>query len=131
MDLGRRLTDRGITLCDWQSDPTMKNHYAVDAGVTDVHAALAETGTLICCSDSTHGRGLSLVPPIHIAIVRRSDILPDMLDYMATCESTDPADLPSAQALITGPSKTGDIEGVLITGVHGPGRVLICLVEDA
>lgn len=121
---------RGIEVGGWRDDREMNAHYEADTGLTDVHAALAETGTLICNSDADHGRGHSLAPAAHVAIVRRSDILPDMLDYMAGQQGIAPADLPSAQAMITGPSKTADIEGVMITGVHGPGRVLVLLVED-
>ena len=94
-------------------------------------AALAETGTLICCTDADHARGHSLAVPLHVAIVRQSDILPDMIDYMARIHGSSPADLPSAQTLITGPSKTADIEGVLITGVHGPGKVCVLIVTHA
>ena len=99
-------------------------------GVTDVHAALAETGTLICSTDGSHSRGASLIPPVHIAIVRERDIVPDMLDYWARLGGVPGGELPSSQSFITGPSKTADIEGVLVTGVHGPGEVHIVLVSE-
>lgn len=120
----------GIQLIEWRNDSTMAPLYETHVGITDVHAALAETGTLVCRSDDDHGRGLSLVTPVHVAIVRRSDIVPDMLDYLPDQGDIPSSALPSAQALITGPSKTADIEGVLVTGVHGPGKVFILLVED-
>lgn len=120
----------GIELAEWRGDRTMANHYDADAGVSGVHAALAETGSMICCSDARTGRGHSLTPEHHVAIVRRGDILPDMLDYMARQSGKSPMQLPSAQAIITGPSKTADIEGILITGVHGPATVDILLVGD-
>lgn len=104
--------------------------YDADAGITDVQAAIAETGSLVCCSGPGRGRGLSLVPPIHIAVVRKSDIVPDLIDYWASAERGGAA-LPSSIVLITGPSKTADIEGILITGVHGPREVHVVLVEDA
>ena len=129
--IGEALRSAGIELAPWRDDPAMAHGYDADAGITDVHAALAETGTLICTSDADHGRGASLVPPIHIAIVRASDVLPDLLDYLPRWRGVAPVELPSAQALITGPSKTADIEGILITGVHGPGQVIAIVVEDA
>jgi L-lactate dehydrogenase complex protein LldG len=107
----------------------LHEQFTLDAGITDVHAAVAETGTLICCSGPGHSRGLSLIPPIHIAIVRAADILPDMLDYFASRRGQKSPQLPSSQAFITGPSKTADIEGELIVGVHGPGRVYVVVVE--
>ena len=115
----------------WGNVPTFEPLYRVDAGVTDVQAAIAETGTLVCWSGPGRGRGLSLVPPVHIAVVRRSDIVPDLIDYLARHAQHGPEALPSSIVFITGPSKTADIEGVLITGVHGPREVHILLVDDA
>jgi L-lactate dehydrogenase complex protein LldG len=122
------LRDAGIDVRDWRNDPSMADEFEAGAAVTGVAAALAETGTLICCADARHGRGLSLVPPLHLAIVYHHDIVPDMLDYFRQAAGAAP---PSAQVLITGPSKTADIEGVLVRGVHGPGKVVIVLVADA
>jgi L-lactate dehydrogenase complex protein LldG len=127
--LGQAIDQSGIQRIDWTGQNTMEPHYDVDAGISDVHAALADSGSLVCASDAEHGRGLSLVPPVHIAIVRTTDVQPDMIDYFQTIDAEAPADLPSATAIITGPSKTADIEGVLVTGVHGPGRVIILLYE--
>ena len=119
-----------IDVVDWRESDGMDEQYDVDAGITDVDAALAETGTLIVAADAEHSRGPSLVPPHHLAIVRQSDILPDLLDYLAARANAGPRDLPSSTVLVTGPSKTADIEGELITGVHGPKDVVILLVED-
>lgn len=112
-------------LINWRDGPGLDPLYSADAGITDVQAAIAETGTLVCASGPSRGRGLSLVPPVHIAIVRRSDVIADLVDLRP-----DPAALPSSLVLITGPSKTADIEGILITGVHGPRAVHIVLIED-
>jgi L-lactate dehydrogenase complex protein LldG len=122
---------KGVGIAPWKNDTTMAAHYVADASISDVHCAIADSGSMICNSDAEHGRGHSLVVPMHIAIVRRSDVLPDMIDYLATVKGKAPAALPSAQAIITGPSKTADIEGVLITGIHGPFRVYVLLVNDA
>ena len=124
------LKQCNITVYDWPNQPDVDGLFDVHAGITDVHAALAETGTLICCGDETHGRCLSLVPPVHLAIVRGGDVLPDMIDYWRSFSSGDDAAPASSISLITGPSKTADIEGELITGVHGPKEVWIYLVEE-
>jgi L-lactate dehydrogenase complex protein LldG len=114
----------------WRDTPGFEALYNTDVGITDVQAAIAETGSLVCTAGPGSARGLSLVPPIHIAIVRRSQVVPDLIDYWTPSLN---AQLPpsSSVALITGPSKTADIEGVLITGVHGPREVHILLIEDA
>ena len=129
--LAETLRRSGVELLDWQGDPQMRAGYEADAGLTDVHAAIAETGSIVCEADDAHGRGLSLAPPVHVAVVRRSDIVPDLLDYQRQLRATPPEQATSSRSIITGPSKTADIEGVLITGVHGPGQVIVLLVGDA
>jgi len=124
------LAARSIDVFDWRSPDGFDRQYDIAAGITDVHAALAETGTLICCTDSEHSRGLSLLPPLHVAIVREVDILPDMIDYWQRMRGIPAVDLPSNINFITGPSKTADIEGELVTGVHGPEEVVILIVQD-
>ncbi|UCF32683.1 MAG: LUD domain-containing protein [Phycisphaerales bacterium] len=97
--------------------------FAADAGITGVMAAVAETGSIICSSFPQ----LSLVPPVHIAIVRANQIVPDFVDIFTHPAGEKP---PTQLTIITGPSKTSDIEGILITGVHGPGIVHVCVVEE-
>jgi L-lactate dehydrogenase complex protein LldG len=96
-------------------------------GVTDVDAAIAESGSLVV---STNGRirNAWITPPVHVAIVRESQLLPDLVDLFPL--RPDCLDAAST-TIITGPSKTADIEGVLVTGVHGPGEVTIVLVAGA
>lgn len=90
---------------------------ATDIGITSCNFAIAETGTLVMCSRAGRERMASLVPPVHVAIVEAAQIVPDLFDVFAAIGSTS---LPSNITLITGPSKTGDIELQLTTGVHGP-----------
>ena len=66
----------------------------------------------------------SLAVPNYISIVRADQIVPDLLDWTASL----PADLPANQVLISAPSKTADIEMIIITGVHGPGEVHVIIV---
>ncbi|QDU32483.1 Lactate utilization protein C [Poriferisphaera corsica] len=110
-----------------------EGQYDAEIGVTDVTAALAETGTLVIESGKDGGggggRGASLVPECHVAIVRECDLVADMIDYWARFKGIEGNDQPSSKVFITGPSKTADIEGVLITGVHGPREVEIVVVK--
>ena len=129
-DLDAKLREAGFEVVDWKKSEGLDVQFDVDCGITSVAAALAETGTLVICSTANTSRGLSLVPPLHIAIVRESDILPDMLDYWHRLKGVPNTDLPSNMVFITGPSKTADIEGELVTGVHGPEAVHILLVEE-
>lgn len=125
------LTAQGFELVSWKDRSGFDRMFDVHAGITPVQAALAETGTLVCNSGAGFGRGLSLVPEVHYALVRASDILPDMVDYWSRFRGVIPSEVPSNMVFITGPSKTADIEGHLVQGVHGPRDVYIFLVEDA
>jgi L-lactate dehydrogenase complex protein LldG len=114
----------GIAVRTTPNDETLFN---VDAAITGVSAAVAETGTIVCTSGPGLARGASLIPPVHVAVVSAEQLLADLYDYLAP--PSDPGDLPANTNLITGPSKTADIEGILITGVHGPGKVHVVLLS--
>ncbi len=85
-------------------------------GITAAAGAIAETGTLILSDNTTSTRLAALAPWAHIAVIRPAQIHPDIPAALA--------DMPADPNLIwvTGPSKTADVEGILIEGVHGPGR---------
>ena len=121
--LEEALADRVELLDPHDGDDAM---FAADIGVTGVFAAVAETGTLVCTSGNERWRGLTLIPPLHIAIVEAQQIMPDLVDLFA---GGMPAPLPANVTLISGPSKTADIEGILITGVHGPREVHVVVVD--
>ena len=82
-------------------------------------------------SSPAEPRSLSLLPPLHIAVAGRDQILPDLFDLFAPGRRSNQPGLPSCLSLITGPSKTGDIELRLVTGVHGPGEVHVVLIDAA
>jgi L-lactate dehydrogenase complex protein LldG len=102
-----------------------------DVGITSCNVAIAETGTLIMCSQPGHERVASLLPPTHIAIVEKQQIVPDLIDAIRLLHRDGTDALPSNVTLITGPSKTGDIELQLTTGVHGPGKWLVIIIAAA
>ena len=94
---------------------------AADFGITGADYALADTGTLVMLSSQREARMISLLPPVHIAVVAREKILTG-LDELYTV-LPHPADETSSMVLITGPSRTADIEQILVRGVHGPGEI--------
>jgi len=118
------IQDSGVAVVRW-GESTLDAAYDLDCCVTDVYAAVAETGSLVIKPTAGHGRALSLVPPIYIAIVEAASIVPDLIDLLEMIAAA--PRVPNV-TLITGPSKTADIEGVLVTGVHGPGLVQIYLL---
>ncbi|MBA4018152.1 MAG: hypothetical protein C0483_13350 [Pirellula sp.] len=102
---------------------------AADIGITSADCAVAETGSLVMA----HGAGLeriaSLLPPVFVAVVERAQIVPDLFDVVAHFGGRLPEKLPSNITFITGPSKTGDIESKLVTGVHGPGKWHVIVID--
>ena len=126
LDLASRLSAEGFEAV-WWSQTTLDETYKADAGITNVWFAVAETGSLVIRASAEHGRAVSLVPPLHIAILERSQIVPDLIDAMAKISAEGAG---SATVFITGPSKTSDIELTLVTGVHGPMEVVVLLVAS-
>jgi L-lactate dehydrogenase complex protein LldG len=95
-------------------------------GISQMEWALANTGTLVQDSSRVEQRLVSSLSTIHIAIVPTSGLLPDLPTLLTT---VDPASM-SYIALITGASRTADIERVLTIGVHGPERLVIVFVDE-
>ena len=131
LGLRELLAVPGVTLQDYDSltslPPAEQRRVllACDVGITSCDCAIAETGTLMVLSRPGQERAASLLPPMHIAIVERRQIVPDLIDAFAML-GTEP--LPSNVTFITGPSKTGDIELQLTTGVHGPGKWRVIVI---
>ena len=101
-----------------------------DIGVTGAHFALAETGTLVMLSGTGLARTASLMPPIHVAIVESEQVIPTLDDLLSRINTGgSPAGLSSAITLVTGPSRTADIELVLVVGVHGPQQLHVILLD--
>lgn len=94
-------------------------------GITGAEYALADTGTLVVMS-ATEARLASLLPPVHVAVIESRRILSG-LDELLTRESM-PGDRTASMVLITGPSRTADIEQILVRGVHGPGELHVVIL---
>jgi L-lactate dehydrogenase complex protein LldG len=132
LDLANVLKNEGhaVTVVDAQTD--REAFFAADIGISGVEYLIAETGSVVVGSRPGDPRSLSLLPPIHIAVAERRQLLPDLFDLFTafSANGTLPS-LPSCLSVITGPSKTGDIELRLVTGVHGPGEVHVVLIDDS
>jgi L-lactate utilization protein LutC len=99
---------------------------AVDIGITSADYALSDTGTLVMLASPAEARLVSLLPPAHLAVVPKERILTG-LDELFTI-LPNPAAQTSSMVLITGPSRTADIEQILVRGVHGPGQLTVVIV---
>jgi len=97
-----------------------------DIGITSADYALADTGTLVMFSSQQEARMISLLPPLHVAVVPQSRMLGNLDELLSRVSH--PADKTSAMVMITGPSRTGDIEQILVRGVHGPGEMHVVVI---
>jgi L-lactate utilization protein LutC len=99
---------------------------SADVGITSADYALADTGTLVMLSSPREARMISLLPPAHIAVLPRARILTGLDELLSLLPN--PAEATSSMVLITGPSRTADIEQILVRGVHGPGMLTVVVV---
>ena len=103
---------------------------AADLGVTGAVCGIAATGSIVVAADRAGGRSASLLPPVHAALVPIGSLVPTPAAVLGRLPEVFPQGLPSQVVIITGPSRTGDIELVLVRGVHGPGHVWVGLLEE-
>lgn len=110
-------------------EPSSDNIFDIDVGITTAQAAIAETGTLVLDSSRERNRLVSLVPPVHIAIVEASSIFQTLGEALAFIHQD--GNISPAVTFITGPSRTADIELTLAIGVHGPQELYVIVNEGA
>jgi L-lactate dehydrogenase complex protein LldG len=143
MRIADRLTAMNKFVTSWTADAGVagtnslpdftKASFAAGVGVTGVDFVLAESGTLVLSSATEGVQVASLAPPIHVALYRRSQLVGSLDEVIARLPISTSQDTPSASrsvVLITGTSRTADIEQILIRGVHGPRAVHAILVEN-
>lgn len=100
----------------------------MQASVTSTAAGIADTGSLVLWPGPDEPRTLSLVPPVHVAVLFASRLYASLPAAMAALQPT--SRMPTNLLLVTGPSKTADIQQVLAYGAHGPKELIIVLVND-
>ncbi|WP_022663660.1 LutC/YkgG family protein [Desulfospira joergensenii] len=141
LDLSKALEDQGVPVHTAAFDTNNNQDRAgqrarirervIDAyiGVTSADFCLADTATLVMKSRPGEARSVSLVPSIHVAVIRREQILTDLKDLYALLK-WDPAHtpLPHHMVFISGPSKTADIELVMVHGAHGPRALYLYVI---
>ncbi len=129
----RMAPDERLNDIDWSRRPILSITKGASQGddevsVTAAYAGIAETGTLLLHSGPASPTTLNFLPDNHIVVLRASQIVgayEDAWDMLRAVGA-----LPRAVNMITGPSRTGDIEQTIMLGAHGPRRLHIVLVED-
>ena len=101
------------------------------AGLTSCEALIARSGSIMVSSRQTGGRKMNAYPDIHIVFARTSQLVAEIADALDGIRAKYGVKIPSMISLITGPSRTADIEKTLVMGVHGPRELYLLLLEDA
>jgi len=96
-----------------------------DVGISECDALVAQTGSILITSRSAGGRALSILPPHHVVLATRVQMVPDLAAAYAVVRAKYGINFPSLISFITGPSRTGDIERILVLGAHGPKRLTV------
>jgi len=134
------LRGEGISLCDASvplEEPARTAHLAAlegaEVGITGAEAALADVGGIVVRSGGGRGRLASLLPPTHIALITPEQLYPSLYDWMEALRMEGRLEQTFAGVsnltVIAGPSRTADIEKMLVLGVHGPKALHVILVE--
>jgi len=101
---------------------------ACDAGITACESLVAQTGSILVSSGTCGGRALSILPHAHVVIATVDQVVSTLGDALHEAQTRHAGRLPSMLSFITGPSRTGDIERILVLGAHGPKELNLLLV---
>ena len=97
----------------------------LSAGITPCELLIARTGSIVVNTAGSSGRQMHVFPPVHIVIAKASQIVAFPGDALEAMHRKYNENLPSAITIITGPSRTADIEKTLVLGAHGPKELII------
>ena len=122
--------DLELPVCRTDQKYDVRELESCGAGITQCDALIAQTGSVLVTSRSAGGRALSVLPPHHIVLAKREQLLPDLPEAFALLKRKYAPNYPSFISLITGPSRTGDIERILVLGAHGPKKLTIFFLNE-
>ena len=116
------VAEAGVPASVLEGFKLVEDVWTADVGISIAVAAIAETGSVVMAAGPGKPRLASLAPPHNIVVVRRSTIVPTLEAAFANLPK-------ETTAIITGPSRTADIEGTLVRGIHGPKRLSLLLID--
>lgn len=115
----QNLSEKGIPLTTPNDDLT-----EIEVGISGCESLIALTGSVLVSSRSGAGRKMNVFPPVHVVIARRSQLVETIGEGFKLIENHYP-EIPSQITLISGPSRTADIEKTLVMGAHGPKELIV------
>ena len=102
---------------------------ACPVGISECEVLVAQTGSVLVTTRSSGGRALSVLPPHHVVLARSAQLVAGLPDAFAHLRQRYGDHFPSMISFITGPSRTGDIERILVLGAHGPRQLTVFLLD--
>jgi L-lactate dehydrogenase complex protein LldG len=127
--LDRIVPVLGIETLYAEQRPDPRSLERCSVGVTACDALVAQTGSILLTSRSAGGRAMSVLPPYHVVIAQADQLVPDLPAAFDLLYSRYSDRYPSFATFITGPSRTGDIERILVLGAHGPRNLTVILLR--
>jgi L-lactate dehydrogenase complex protein LldG len=119
LDLPCLVTDGGYAPADLEK---------CDVAITGCDVLVAQTGSILVTPSSAGGRALSVLPPHHVVVATRDQMVRDLVEALQVVRTRYAPNWPSMLSFITGPSRTGDIERILVLGAHGPKKLTVFLL---
>jgi L-lactate dehydrogenase complex protein LldG len=119
----------GLETLYTEERPDPKSLEKCSVGITACDALISQTGSILLTSRSAGGRALSVLPPHHLVIARADQLVPDLPAACDLLSTRYGQNYPSFITFITGPSRTGDIERILVLGAHGPKNLTVILIR--
>ena len=124
-EIQKTLDNAGIPFLSEKAD-----FAKMEAGITYCEYLIARLGSIMITSRQTSGRRLNVFPENHIVIAYTSQIVPDLKDALKNIKEKYINNMPSLISVITGPSRTADIEKTLVMGAHGPKELYVFLIDE-
>lgn len=125
-NLQKALYHAGIEYTDSEQDFVQK----AQASLTTCESLITRTGSILVSSANAGGRRLSIYPETHLVVAKASQLVPDIKDGLQKLRDKYKENYPSMVSLVSGPSRTADIEKTLVMGAHGPKQLVLFLIDD-
>lgn len=116
--------------CEFPFQSNDRDFELAEVGITLCEALIARNGSILVSSAQNSGRRLSVYPHAHLVVAYSSQLVPDLKDGFQLLKEKYGEKMPSFTGVITGPSRTADIEKTLVLGAHGPRELYVFLLED-
>jgi len=127
--LDQILPAPGLEMHYMEERPDSKSLELCSVGITACDALVGQTGSILLTARSGGGRALSVLPPHHLVIAQADQLVPDLPAAFDLLSARYGENYPSFMTFITGPSRTGDIERILVLGAHGPKNLTVILIR--